>query len=72
MPIYEYGCHDCNKVFEEIQKFSDEPLTKCLLCQGKNIEKLISSCTFQLKGGGWAVDGYDKNNSFDITGQGKV
>ena len=27
MPIYEYKCDLCNGLWEEIQKFSDDPLT---------------------------------------------
>ena len=29
MPIYEYRCEDCDKVFEVIQKISEKKLTKC-------------------------------------------
>ena len=29
MPIYVYRCKKCNNKFEEIQKFSDPPLTEC-------------------------------------------
>lgn len=29
MPIYEYKCENCGKVFDYKQSFSDEPLTKC-------------------------------------------
>ena len=28
MPIYEYKCENCDKVFEVIQKISDKKLTK--------------------------------------------
>ncbi|MCK4739218.1 MAG: zinc ribbon domain-containing protein [Deltaproteobacteria bacterium] len=52
MPLYEYQCDGCKKVFEVSQKFSDKPLTKCEECSGK-LEKLMSSTSFQLKGGGW-------------------
>ncbi|MGE5479756.1 MAG: FmdB family zinc ribbon protein [Chloroflexota bacterium] len=29
MPIYEYKCDTCGKVFEVKQSFSEEPLTQC-------------------------------------------
>ncbi|MFP4527629.1 MAG: FmdB family zinc ribbon protein [Candidatus Kapaibacterium sp.] len=29
MPIYEYQCKKCGKVFEYMQKMSDEPLKTC-------------------------------------------
>ncbi len=59
MPIYEYKCNQCNKEFEAIQKFSDEPLTECPDCKG-SVEKQISQSAFHLKGGGWYSDGYGK------------
>ncbi|MBI5556125.1 MAG: zinc ribbon domain-containing protein [Deltaproteobacteria bacterium] len=57
MPIYEYECQKCQKVTEAWQSLSDEPLTSCPDCQG-SLKKLISSSSFQLKGGGWYADGY--------------
>jgi putative FmdB family regulatory protein len=57
MPVYEYECSSCNKVFEVQQKISDDPLTKCPECAGE-VKKLMSMSSFQLKGGGWYADGY--------------
>lgn len=57
MPIYEYQCDACGQISEEIQKFSDAPLTTCQHCQG-NLNKLISHSAFHLKGGGWYVSEY--------------
>lgn len=57
MPIYEYECQKCEKVTEEWQSMSEEPLTICPACNGE-LKKLISSSSFQLKGGGWYADGY--------------
>jgi putative FmdB family regulatory protein len=57
MPLYQYRCEDCEKVFEEIQKFSDPPLTNCPECNGKLV-KLISKSSFELRGKGWSKDGY--------------
>ena len=64
MPIYEYACTKCKNHAEALQKFSDAPLTKCELCNGK-LKKLISQSTFHLKGTGWYVTDYaskDKGN----------
>lgn len=58
MPIYEYRCADCEKTFEVIQKFSDDPVKECAHCSGAKVEKLISQSSFILKGGGWYQDGY--------------
>ncbi len=57
MPIYEYECQKCKKVTEAWQSISDEPLASCPDCHG-SLKKLISSSSFQLKGGGWYADGY--------------
>ncbi len=62
MPIYEYECQECKKVTEEWQSMSEEPLTTCSACEGE-LKKLISSSSFQLKGGGWYADGYTSSNS---------
>ena len=62
MPIYEYRCKSCGKVIEVIQQFSDRPLRKCRTCSGR-LEKLISRASFQLKGGGWYAEGYNKGAS---------
>ena len=70
MPIYEYKCDLCNGLWEEIQKFSDEPLTVCKSCEKEGgVHKLVSGkMSFILKGGGWYKDGYsspEKNGDVD-------
>ncbi len=57
MPVYEYECKQCDKVFEVQQKISEKPLSQCPECQSP-VKKLISVNSFQLKGGGWYSDGY--------------
>ena len=57
MPVYEYECKDCDKIFEVQQKMADKPLTNCPECN-KPVKKLVSMSSFQLKGGGWYADGY--------------
>lgn len=57
MPVYEYECQKCDKVFEVQQKIADEPLSECPQCQAP-VKKLMSMSSFQLKGGGWYADGY--------------
>lgn len=53
MPIYEYKCKKCNHIFEQLQKISDKPLCTCPECGAKQLIKLISNTSFQLKGTGW-------------------
>jgi len=62
MPIYEYKCPKCKHETEELQKISD-PNPDCEECEKERKEKVvmkrqISKTSFQLKGGGWAKDGY--------------
>ncbi|MDR1729024.1 MAG: zinc ribbon domain-containing protein [Acidobacteriota bacterium] len=62
MPIYEYECKECGKVFEAFQKITDKPLARCKFCQGK-VEQLISHSNFQLKGSGWYLTDYAKRSA---------
>ncbi len=60
MPTYEYECSKGHQ-FDVVQPIKDEPLKTCREkgCRSK-VRRLISKCTFSLKGGGWFADGYDK------------
>jgi putative FmdB family regulatory protein len=62
MPIYEYRCMKCRNEFEEMQKFSDTPVSRCPSCGGK-AKRLISRSSFQLKGSGWYLTDYVKKGS---------
>jgi putative FmdB family regulatory protein len=68
MPIYEYECLDCGKHFEIFQKMSDESLKECRVCKGR-LNRLISMCSFQLKGTGWYVTDY-KSPASSASGNG--
>jgi putative FmdB family regulatory protein len=57
LPIYEYECEACNHKFEVIQKVSDKPIKKCVLCQGK-VHKILSAPGLLFKGSGWYVTDY--------------
>ena len=61
MPVYEYECKECEKVFEVQQRIADEPLKQCPDCDGV-VTKLMSMSSFQLKGGGWYADGYSSTS----------
>jgi putative FmdB family regulatory protein len=47
MPTYDYKCSACGNAFEELQSFSDPPLTKCPKCKKKKLARLF--------GGGGAI-----------------
>ena len=44
-----------------MQKITDEPLTTCTFCNGP-VKKLVSNCSFQLKGTGWYATDYAEKN----------
>ena len=54
MPVYEYQCQKCKKVFEFLQKISDEPLIQCEECEGQ-LEKSFNSMNFHLYGPGFHI-----------------
>jgi putative FmdB family regulatory protein len=60
MPIYEYRCRKCGE-FEVTQRITEPPLARCPTCRGK-VTKLISNTSFQLKGSGWYVTDYARND----------
>src|SRR5215813_13314535 len=47
MPTYDYKCGACGHTFDELQSFSEPPLTKCPKCKKKKLERLF--------GGGGAI-----------------
>ena len=47
MPTYDYECRACGHTFDELQSFSDPPLTKCPRCKKNKLERLF--------GGGGAI-----------------
>ncbi|MGD8367551.1 MAG: zinc ribbon domain-containing protein [Desulfobacterales bacterium] len=55
MPVYEFKC-ECGEITEDLVRVDTReiPCPKC----GKKAEKILSACTFTLKGGGWYADGY--------------
>ena len=65
MPIYEFGCKECETITEVLKFRDDIELPRfCPVC-GKPLNKIISKTSFQLKGNCWAKDGYwkgDKHN----------
>lgn len=57
VPIYEYECEACDHTFEAIQKVTDKPIKKCVLCGGK-VHKVLSAPGLLFKGSGWYVTDY--------------
>ncbi|MCD6521509.1 zinc ribbon domain-containing protein [Candidatus Calescamantes bacterium] len=60
MPTYEYLCENCGYQFEEFQKITDPPLSKCPKCGGK-VRRLISGgAGLIFKGSGFYITDYKK------------
>jgi putative FmdB family regulatory protein len=55
MPLYEFECPN-GTITEKLVKMGTQKI-ECPKCH-KKATKIISTCSFILKGGGWAVDGY--------------
>ncbi|MCP4647751.1 MAG: zinc ribbon domain-containing protein [bacterium] len=41
MPLYEYRCHQCEKIFEVLQKIG-ERRAQCPDCRSEDTEKVVS------------------------------
>lgn len=69
MPIYEYGCQNCNHIVDVLQKISDAPLTDCPECGQSTLKRLISAPRFRLKGQGWYETDFKKENQRNLHGE---
>ena len=59
MPTYEYQCAACDHQFEEMQGFSEAPLTKCPKCKKKKLRRLFGTGAAVLfKGAGFYQTDY--------------
>lgn len=68
MPLYDYKCHKCGKVFEVRQSFSDELLKTHDDCGG-DLERLISAPALQFKGSGWYITDYARGGNSATSGK---
>jgi putative FmdB family regulatory protein len=53
MPIYTYRCKNCGVQFDQQQKFSDAPLTRCPECSKKTLQKVYQPVGIVFKGSGF-------------------
>ena len=49
MPIYEYKCNKCEKVFETLVLGNDVPA--CPACSSQDLSRLLSACGFVTRNG---------------------
>ena len=52
LPTYEYTCDHCNKNFDVVQSFHDDPLTSCPTC-GSPVRKVFGNVGIVFKGSGF-------------------
>ena len=54
MPIYMYKCRECGHQFEIRQRYSDDSLSECPVCEG-NVRRVINSVGVVFKGSGFYI-----------------
>jgi putative FmdB family regulatory protein len=75
MPVYSYRCTNCGFLFDQQQKFSDAPLTRCPECSKKTLQKVFQPVGIVFKGSGfYATDhrspsGQTRSSSSAKTGE---
>ena len=53
MPTYPYQCQNCGNEFDQYQKFTDVPLTKCPRCKKNKLQRVVVPSAIVFKGSGW-------------------
>jgi putative FmdB family regulatory protein len=62
MPTYEYRCSNCGHEFEEIQKITAPPLTKCPSCHKSTLKRMIGGgAGLIFKGEGFYITDYKRS-----------
>lgn len=57
MPVYEYQCMECGKIFEVLHRMDEHYEARCPKCQGE-AKRILSPSNFILKGSGFYVNDY--------------
>jgi putative FmdB family regulatory protein len=53
MPLYTYRCDNCGVQFDQQQRFTDAPLTRCPECNKKTLRKVYTAVGIVFKGSGF-------------------
>ena len=64
MPIYEYQCKKCDKIFEEFHGVNDKAPEKCMECGG-DLKRIFSPVGIVFKGSGFHINDYGKSSKRD-------
>jgi putative FmdB family regulatory protein len=62
LPLFEYKCDKCGRVFEKIEKHSASVTKKCPQC-GAKARRQLGAPAIQFKGSGWYVTDYGRKGS---------
>ena len=62
MPTYIYRCQTCEKEFEIIQSFKDEPLSECPSDCAGTVKKVFSGVGISFKGSGFYKNDHGANS----------
>lgn len=62
MPMYEYRCQECGKLYEQLRRMSEADTNlQCPACGSPKVERQVSTCSFSgtgsASGGGCAPRG---------------
>ena len=72
MPIYMYKCTECENRFEIRQRFSDDPISECPVCEG-SVRRVINSVGVVFKGSGFYVtDNRNGKSNGSVSGSSKT
>src|ERR1700749_1208214 len=73
MPTYDYKCSACGHTFDELQSFSEPPLTKCPKCKKNKLERLFGGGgAIIFKGGGFYETDYRRAGETADKGEGEA
>ena len=61
MPLYEYRCRQCERLFDRLERSSGPKDGTCPDC-GSAATRLLGAPALQFKGSGWYVNDYGKGN----------
>jgi putative FmdB family regulatory protein len=61
MPVYEFKCNTCNRVFELLLSMDSKPEQDCPDCKGKAV-RILSRATSLIKESASAIHGYSSGN----------
>jgi putative FmdB family regulatory protein len=67
MPTYQYRCKACAAEFEEVQRFSDDPLVQCPSCKENALVRVIGGAGLVFKGSGFYLTDYKNKSSSEAT-----